>query len=159
MTKPNVLALAAALLMFLPASFTLLAQKKPEKPKVHPDFYFGSDPSSRDTADLMAKENVRLLLVGFHVGWDVDKIAKELKLSADELNKIYDELEEQRLAGKRSADDDGVRPLLPVIRERDFDRVKDSLGRHTEEFSRVLQAVWGDIESTASSLSGANGVP
>ena len=148
-----------ALFLVLPASLGLFAQKKPERPKVHADFYFGSDPLSRDAAELMTKENVRLLLVGFHVGWDVDKIAKELKLSADDLNKRYDELEEQKLAGMRSNDDVEVRPFLPIIRERDSDRLKDSLARHTEEFSKVLDANWSGIEATASSLSGGIGVP
>jgi hypothetical protein len=89
-------------LLALPFAF---AQKKQERAKLHSDFYFGSYPTSRDVAELMAKENVRLLLVGFHLGWDVDKIAKETKLSAEDLNKLYDDLDDQHLAGKRSADD------------------------------------------------------
>jgi hypothetical protein len=154
MKKLN-LALAAFLLTCLP----MFAQKKTERPKVHTDFYFGSDPSSRDAVELASQEKVRLLLVGFHVGWDVDKIAKETKLTADELNKVYDQIEDARLAGKRPPDDEDARPFLPVIRERDYDRVKESLRRHTDDFSKLLQANWTDIESAVSGLSGAAGVP
>jgi hypothetical protein len=93
-----------------------------------------------------------------HNGWDIEKIAKETKLSADELNKAFDELEDWHLAGNRTADED-ARPLIPVIRERDIDRLKDGLARHTEEFGKVLDANWADIESTVTSLAGAKGVP
>jgi hypothetical protein len=157
MKKPNAIALAAVVAL-LP--FAMLAQKKQERPKIHSEFYFGSDPSSRDAAELASKENVRLLLVGFHIGWSVEKIAKELKLSPDELNKVYDQLEDERLAGRLPPpDEDDARPLLPVIRERDYDRVKDSLRRHTDEFSKLLEANWSEIESTATGLSGASGAP
>jgi hypothetical protein len=156
MAKKRIFAFVCLLfLLALPFAF---AQKKQERAKLHSDFYFGSYPTSRDAAELMAKENVRLLLVGFHLGWDVDKVAKETKLSAEDLNKLYDDLDDQHLAGKRSADDD-ARPFMPVIRERDYDRLKDSFRRYTDDFSKVLQANWADIETATSSLTGAAGVP
>jgi hypothetical protein len=152
------IALLTSAMLVLCAFSALFAQKKAERPKVHADFYFGSNPVSRDAAELMAKDNMRIVLVGLHVGWDVEKTAKELKLSPDELNRAFDELEDWRLAGNRTADED-ARPLIPVIRERDMDRVKDSVARHAEEFGKVLEANWADIDSTVSSLSGAKGVP
>src|SRR5207237_1324301 len=78
--------------------------------------------------------------------------------SADELNKVYDEVEEQGLAGKHPPDEDDARPKLPVIRERDYDRVKDTLRRHTEDFSKLLQANWPGIDSASAGLTGAAGV-
>src|SRR5687768_8538649 len=86
------------------------AQKRPERPKVHAEFYFGSYPGSRTATDLMAKEQARLLVVGYHEGWDTEKIAKELKLPINDLHDTYDELEEQRLAGERSEYE--VRPFM-----------------------------------------------
>lgn len=133
------------------------AQKKPERPKVHSDFYFGSYPSSRTATDLMAKEQARLLVVGYHEGWDTEKIAKEMKLPLNDLQDLYDELEEQRLAGERSEYE--VRPFMPVIRERDLDRIKDSLDRHSAELTTILQANWTEIDSMVSSLAGAKGTP
>ena len=46
----------------------------------------------------MAKERVRLLLVGFHNGWDIEKIAKESKSPEDELERLFADLQETRFA-------------------------------------------------------------
>ena len=43
-------------------------------------------------------EQARLVTVGFHEGWNFDKLAKEFNASVTDLSKISDELEEQRLA-------------------------------------------------------------
>jgi hypothetical protein len=48
---------------------------------------------------------------------------------------------------------------MPVIRERDWDRVKGSLERHTQEFSKLLQSHWTEIETMVSSLEGSRSVP
>src|SRR5215510_12785370 len=98
-----------------------VSQKKPEKPKLHADFYFGTYPTSRDAAATVAKEPVRLLLVGFHQGWDIDKIAKEAKIPPQNLEKLFADLEEERLAVE--IDQFERRPLFPVIRDKDIAKV------------------------------------
>ena len=57
----------------------LLAQKPAEKPKVHADFQFGSYPTSRTGEELMKDELTREVVVAFHEGWNLDKIAKTLR--------------------------------------------------------------------------------
>jgi hypothetical protein len=134
-----------------------LSQKKLEKPKLHTDFYFGTYPVSRDAAALFDKENVRLVLVGFHQGWDIEKISKESKVPEVDLDKVFADLEEGRLAFER--DQFERRPLLPVIRDKDIAKVQKSLQTHTQEYSKLLQSYWADIESATASLAGAKAVP
>jgi hypothetical protein len=135
----------------------LLAQKPAEKPKVHADFQFGSYPTSRTGEELMKEELTREVVVAFHEGWGLDKIAKTLKVSLDDVSKISDKLEDERIAGRR--DEFDVRPFIPVIREADYLRVKDGLKRHTDEFTKVITDNWKDIEGLVDSLEGMKAVP
>jgi DNA-binding MarR family transcriptional regulator len=139
-------------------SLSASAQKKEEKPKVHADFQFGTYPTSREAAELMKSDEAKLVVVGYHEGWSIDKIAKNLKVPSSGLTKASDKLEEERLVGSRG-DDYDFRPAFPVIRERDWDRVKDSLQKHTQEFSKLLQDHWGEIEQMVSSLEGSRSLP
>ena len=50
-------------------------------------------------------------------------------------------------------------PFMPVIRERELDRMKEPLRRHTQEFTKVLLDNWKDIESMVDSLQGAKQYP
>jgi len=134
-----------------------LSQKKPEKPKLHADFYFGSYPTSRDAAAMLAKEPVRLLLVGFHQGWDIEKIAKESKIPEQNLDKLFADLEEERLAVE--VDQFERRPLLPVIRDKDIAKVEKNLELHKQEYTKLIRSNWAQIEGAAESLAGAKGVP
>jgi hypothetical protein len=136
---------------------TANAQKKVEKPAVHSDFQFGMYPWSRPASDLMSKEQALLITVGFHQGWDLEKLSRNFKIPVTDLAKIADELEEQRLAGNR--DEFDRRPSMVVVRERDFDRIKDSLGRHTEEFSRLIGSHWKEIEDAVMALEGSKTMP
>jgi hypothetical protein len=151
-SKSKVLAIAAILLV----AATNLSQKKPEKPKIHPDFKFGTYPVSRDAATLLGKENARLVLVGLHQGWDLEKIAKESKLKEEELEKMFADLEEANLAVER--DQFERRPLLPVIRDRDLEKIQKTLQVHTQEFASVLQANWPELEAAIAPLNGSKGL-
>ncbi len=135
----------------------LLAQKPAEKPKVHPDFQFGSYPSSRSAEEIMKEPLAREILVAYHEGWSLDKVAKDLKVEMTDVSKVSDKLEDERLGGRRSEFE--IRPFLPVIRERDYDRVKDGLRRHTQELTKLLLDNWKDIETMVDSLAGSKGVP
>jgi hypothetical protein len=135
----------------------LLAQKPAEKPKVHADFQFGSYPTSRTGEELMKEELARQVVVAFHEGWGFDKIAKTLKVSLDDVSKVSDKLEDERIAGRR--DEFDTRPFIPVIRELDYLRVKDGLKRHTDEFTKVITDNWKDIEGLVDSLEGMKAVP
>ncbi len=135
----------------------VLAQKPAEKPKVHADFQFGSYPASRSAEDLMKDDLTRMTIVAYHEGWRLDKISKDLKVDLDNVSKISDKLEDEKLGGRRNEYD--IRPFFPVIREADFARVKDGLRRHTEEFTKLLLDNWKDIEATVDSLEGMKGVP
>ena len=135
----------------------LLAQKPVKKPDVHPDFQFGSYPTSRQAEELLKDDLAREILVAYHAGWSVDKIAKTLKVSVSDVSKVSDKLEDERLVGRAS--DYDVRPIMPVIRERDYDRVKDGLRRHTQEFTKLLVDNWKEVEAMVSSLEGAKGIP
>ncbi len=135
----------------------LLVQKPVKKPDVHPDFQFGSYPYSRAAEEILKDNLSRQIVVAFHQGWSLDKIAKQLKLQVAEVSKAADKLEDARLAGRR--DDYDVRPFMPVIREQDYDKVKDGLRRHTQEFTKLILDNWKDTESMVSSLDGAKGVP
>jgi hypothetical protein len=130
----------------------VVAQKKPEKAKVHADFYFGSLPLWRDAADLLTKEKYREVLVAYHMGWDDERIIKELKFSESELADIYADLDDQRLAVQPSADSDTVMPNLPVIRERDIERVQDSLQRSTHDFAAQIRTNLPAIEAMVAAI-------
>ena len=135
----------------------LLAQKPVKKPDVHPDFHFGSYPYSRAAEEILKDELSRQIVVAYHQGWSLDKIAKQLKAQISDVSKAADKLEDARLAGRR--DEYDVRPFMPVIREQDFDKVKDTLRRHTQEFTKVILDNWNDIDAMAGSLDGAKGLP
>src|SRR5881394_2630241 len=111
-----------AVLIGLLAVFPAFAQKnkKEQKPAVHSDFQFGMYPESRDIEKTMQNEQIRLVLVSYAVGWDMDKLAKTFKLSSNELIKLSDNLEDDRWL-RRDPDYNELRAGLPVIRERDFD--------------------------------------
>jgi hypothetical protein len=148
--------------LFLVAALVLsassgLSQKRQEKPKLHADFHFGSYPVYRDAITTMAKEDVRLLMVGFHQNWDLEKIAKESKVPAENLDKLFADLEEGRLVVE--IDLYSRRPLLPVIRDKDIERVQPDLETHIQEYTKVVRSNWPEIESAVASFEGAKGVP
>ena len=58
----------------------LMAQKPVKKPDVHPDFQFGSYPSSRSAEEVMKDDLARQIVVAYHQGWSLDKISKQLKV-------------------------------------------------------------------------------
>jgi hypothetical protein len=135
----------------------LLAQKPVKKPDVHPDFQFGSYPWSRTAEDVMKQDLARQIVVAYAQGWSIDKIAKTLKLATTEVSKIADRLEDERLAGRR--DDYDASPFILVIRERDFDRMREPLRKHGEEFTKLVVDNWKDIEAMVTSLQAAKAVP
>jgi hypothetical protein len=151
-TKLKAVVIAAMLLV----ATTGLAQKRPEKPKLHSDFKFGTYPVSRDALTMLAKENVRLILVGLHNGWDLEKIAKESKVKEEELDKVYADLEEAKLAVE--IDQYDRRPMLPVIRDKALEKIQKSMQTHTEEFTQVLRTNWPEIEAAIAPLNGSKGV-
>jgi len=134
----------------------LLAQKPVKKPDVHADFQFGSYPWSRQAEDLMKEDLAREIVVAYAEGWSIDKISKQLKVSTSDVSKVSDKLEDERLVGR--LDEYDTRPLLPVIRERDFDRMREPLRKHTQEFTKLILDNWKDIETMADSLEGAKGI-
>jgi hypothetical protein len=104
----------------------------------------------------MEDEKARLLAIGYHVGWSPEKLSKELKdakLSATDLIRLSDDMEDQDLL--RNPDDYQLRPAMVVIRERDYDRIKSGLDRHTQEFTKLIQDNWQEIEAFAGSLEGS----
>ena len=105
-------------LILLPLILTLV-QKPVEKPKVHADFQFGSYPSSRQAEEVMKEDLAREILVAYHEGWQLDKIAKTFKVPITDVTKLSDRIEDERLGGRRN--DFDIRPFIPVIRERDYD--------------------------------------
>ncbi len=145
-------------LIALFAALPALAQKKEEKPKVHSDFQYGSYPTSRDFMQLMSNEQARLLVVSRAEGWDNDKVAKNFKQTVKELNLLSDKLEDERLI-RRSDDDYRISPGMPVIRERDWLRLKDGLQRHRQELTKVLLAQWPEIEAMVAGLQGSKALP
>lgn len=150
--KPKVLAIVAMLLL----SATGLSQKKQEKPKLHSDFKFGSYPVSREASALFEKENVRLLLVGLQQGWDLAKIAKESKVREEELDRTFADLEEIRLV--EEIDQFERHPLVPVIRDRNIEKVQKSLQAHTLEFTNLLRTNWPEIEAAIAPLTSSKNV-
>jgi hypothetical protein len=142
--------------LVIPLVLLLAAQKPVKRPDVHPDFQFGSYPWSRTAESLLKEDLAREVLVAYSQGWSVDKIAKMLKVSTSDVSRISDMLEDEGLTGLVDSDPSA---LLPVIRERDFDRMKEPLRRHTQEFTKVIADNWKDIESMVDSLDGAKGIP
>jgi len=106
---------------------------------------------------LMKEDLAREIVVAYAEGWSIDKIAKQLKISTSDVSKVSDKLEDERLVGRQ--DEYDVRPLLPVIRERDLDRMREPLRRHTQEFTKLILDNWKEIESMVDSLDGAKGIP
>ena len=135
----------------------LLAQKPVKKPDVHADFQFGSYPWSRTAADMLKDELAREVVVAYSEGWSIDKIAKQLKVTTSDVSRVSDKLEDERLTGR--LDEYETRPLMVVVRERDLDRVREPLRKHTQEFTRLILDNWKDIESMADSLEGTKGIP
>jgi hypothetical protein len=134
-----------------------LAQKPPERPKVHSDFTFGSYPVSRDAINLMSKDNIRYMVVAFHEGWDFNKVGKELKLTDDEVDRLFSELDAEKLAKLDQYND--PEPNMLVIREKDMEKIKTPLQKHSQEFTDIIAGNWSQIEAMAASLTGASGVP
>ena len=143
--------------LVIPLVLMLSVQKPVKKPDVHPDFYFGSYPWSRTAEAIVKDELAREIVVAYAQGWSIDKIAKTLKLSAGEVSKMSDKLEDERLAGRRDEYDTSA--FVPVIRERDLDRMKEPLRRHIQEFTKLILDNWKDIESMVDSLDGAKKIP
>ncbi len=135
----------------------VLAQKPVKKPDVHPDFQFGSYPWSRQAADWMKDDLTRQIVIAYSEGWSTDKMAKNLRAAVNDVSKISDKLEDERIIGRQ--DDVDLRPFLAVIRERDFDRVREPLRRHSQEFARLITDNWKDIEAMVDSLEGTKGMP
>jgi DNA-binding MarR family transcriptional regulator len=136
----------------------LIAQKPVKKPDVHPDFQFGAYPWSRTAEAVMKEDLARQVVVGYAQGWSIDKMSKELKVPASEVSKTSDKLEDEGLVGRRD-DDFDTSPILAVVRERDWERMKEPLARHSQEFAKLIVANWKDIETMVDSLEGAKGIP
>src|SRR5215475_8617399 len=132
------------------------ATKDVKKPSVHPDFQFGSYPWSRTADSLMKDELTREIALASTQGWDIDKMAKTFKVSTDKVSNISDKLEDERLIGR---EDDDNQKLMPIIRERDWDRMKDPVRRSSHEFTQLIEDNWKDIESMMDSLQGTKGIP
>ena len=143
--------------LVVPLVLLLSVQKPVKKPDVHADFQFGCYPWSTTAETLMKDELAREIVVAYAQGWSMEKIAKTFKLSPGDVSKVSDKLEDERLVGRR--DDDDVTALMPVIRERDLDRMKDSLRGHTQEFTKLILDNWKDIETMVDSLAGAKNIP
>lgn len=143
--------------LIIPLVLVLAAPaKEVKKPAVHPDFQFGSYPWSRTMESLLKDDLAREVVVAYAQGWDVDKMAKTLKVSTDKVSGISDRLEDERLIGREDYD---TQALMPIIRERDWDRLKDPLQRHTQEFADIILNNWSDIEAMVNSLQGTKSMP
>ena len=142
----------------IPLVLLLTVQKPVKKPDVHTDFQFGSYPWSRTAETLMQEELAREVVVAYSQGWSIDKIAKTLKIPANDVSKVSDKLEDERLVARQESDYDPS-PLMPVVRERDFDRMREPLARHTQEFAKVIADNWKDIEAMVDSLSVSKTIP
>jgi len=145
----------AALLPLL--ATTGLSQKNQEKPKVHADFFFGTYPVARDAETLLGNPKVRMLLVGLHNKWNIEKTAKESGVAEDELERLFADLQEARLADE--IDQFDSRPILPVVRDKDMKKIEKNLQSHTSDFAAYLRANIPEIETALAPLTGAKGVP
>jgi hypothetical protein len=106
----------------------------------------------------MAKERVRLLLVGFHNGWEIEKIAKESKSPEEELDRLFADLQDANFADENDRSEE--RPMLPVIREKDLKKIQKNLQTHTTEFASLVRANWSEIETgIAPAVTSAKDVP
>jgi hypothetical protein len=143
--------------LIIPLVLVLTAQKPVKKPDVHTDFQFGSYPWSRSAEALLKDELTRQVVVAYSQGWSIDKMAKTLKVSTGDVSKVSDRLEDEKLTGRR--DDIDPTPFMPVIRERELDRMREPMRRHTQEFTRVILDHWKEIEAMVDSLQGAKSVP
>ncbi|HLH30273.1 MAG TPA: hypothetical protein VKY31_03660 [Terriglobia bacterium] len=132
------------------------AAKDVKKPTVHPDFQFGSYPWSRTAEALLKDDLAREVVVAYGQGWDVDKMAKTLKLPTDKVSAVSDRLEDERLIGRLDYD---TQALMPIIRERDWERMKEPVHRHTQEFTQLILDNWKDIEGLVDSLKDAKAIP
>src|SRR5262249_13870405 len=119
-------------------------------------FQFGSYPWSRTAESVMKDDLTRQVVVAYSQGWSIDKMAKMLKVSTGDVSKVSDRLEDEKLTGRR--DDIDPTAFMPVIRERELDRMKEPLRRHTQEFTKVILDNWKDIEAMVDSLQGAKTV-
>jgi hypothetical protein len=145
-------------LLAIPLILLLSVQKPVKKPDVHGDFQFGSYPWSRNADMIMQEELAREVVVAYAQGWSIDKIAKTLKIPTNDVSKVSDKLEDERLVGRQESDYDPS-PLMPVVRERDMDRMREPLSRHTQEFAKLLTDNWKEIEAMVDSLSVAKSIP
>jgi hypothetical protein len=135
----------------------MLAQKPVKKPDVHADFQFGSYPWSRTAADLLKDDLAREIVVAYSQGWSIDKIAKFFKITTSDVSKVSDKLEDERLVGRLDQYD--VTAFMPIVRDRDLDRMKEPLRKHKQELIDLLLNNWKDIEAMADSFEGAKGIP
>jgi hypothetical protein len=141
----------------LSASLVFSSQKNAKKPDVHSDFQFGSYPWSRTAESMLKDDLARQILVAYSQGWSVDKMAKMFKASPNDISKWSDKFEDERLIGR--PDDYDTQALMPVIRERDWDRMKEPVRRDSQDFAQLLATNWKDIESMVDSLNGTKGIP
>jgi hypothetical protein len=143
-------------ILIVPLVLMLSAQKPAKRPDVHPDFQFGSYPWSRTAEALLKDDLSREIVVGYARGWDIDKMAKMFKVSTDKISSASDRLEDERLVGREDID---TQAFMPVIRETDWERLKEPVRRHTQEFSDVILNNWKDIESMVDSLQATKSLP
>jgi hypothetical protein len=106
---------------------------------------------------MMADEQTRETEVAYAEGWSLDKLAKTFKLNISDLNRISDKLEDERLLRRDEYNE--LRPGMPVVRERDYERVKEGLRREAQGFSDTLQNHWSDIEKAVDGLQGSKNLP
>jgi hypothetical protein len=143
-------------ILIVPLVLMLSAQKPAKRPDVHPDFQFGSYPWSRTAEALMKDDLSREIVVAYARGWDIDKMAKIFKISTDKISTASDKLEDERLVGREDID---TQAFMPVIRESDWERLKEPVRRHTQEFADIILNNWKDIESMVDSLQGTKSIP
>jgi hypothetical protein len=144
-------------LIAIPLVLLLSAQKPVKKPDVHADFQFGSYPWSRTAETIMKEDLAREIVVAYSKGWSIDKIAKQLKVQTNDVQKLSDKLEDERLAGRR--DEYDASAWMPVVRDVDLDRMREPMRRHTQEFTKLILDNWKDIETMVDSLEGTKGIP
>ena len=78
-------------------------------------------------------------------------------MAPTEVSKVSDRLEDEHLAGRRAEDD--AAPFVVVIRERDFDRMKEPVGKHAEEFTKLIVDNWRISSPWRTRWRGAKGIP
>jgi len=144
-------------LAVIPLVLLLSVQKPVKKPDVHADFQFGAYPWSRTAETIMKEDLAREIVVAYSKGWSIDKIAKNLKVPTNDVQKLSDKLEDERLAGRR--DEYDTTPFMPVVRDADLDRMREPMRKHTQELTQLILDNWKDIETMVDSLEGAKGIP